>query len=118
MNNRRVGTEYEDRACAYLEGEGYRILNRNFRVRQAELDIVAQDAKTLVFLEVKYRRDLSRGEPLAAVDLRKQRQISRAALFYMNRFGIHPDHQTIRFDVIGILGNKLTHVKNAFDYIG
>ena len=117
MNKRKVGNLYEDLACEYLTENGYKICHRNFRVRQAELDIVAQDRDTLVFCEVKYRKNDAGGGPLEAVDYKKQYQISRAALFYMNRFHIDPDGQPVRFDVIGFLGQELLHVKNAFEYI-
>ncbi len=117
MNKREVGNKYETLACRYLEEKGYKILDRNYRVRQAEIDIVAGQENTLVFCEVKYRKDKGSGNPLAAVGFAKQRQISRAALFYMNQKGISPDGNSIRFDVIGILGSEITHVENAFDFV-
>ena len=116
MNNRKVGAAYENMACNYLIKNGYRIRERNFRVRQAELDIVAEDGGTLVFCEVKYRNNEKKGNPLDAVDGKKQRQISKAALFYMNCRRIDPYACSIRFDVIGILGTDIRHIKNAFDF--
>ena len=60
MNNRRTGSEYEARAAEYLTANGYRILERNFRCRQGEIDLIAQDGSYLVFVEVKYRSSLAR----------------------------------------------------------
>lgn len=115
-NTRNIGAEYEERAAAYLREQGYFIIECNYRVRQAEIDIVARDGSTIVFVEVKYRANLHEGHPLEAVDITKQRKISHAALFYMNQHKISVDNTRIRFDVIGILGDEIVHVRNAFDY--
>ncbi len=117
QNKRKTGNEYEDYAIKYLENKGYFIIERNFHVRQAEIDIIARDKATIVFVEVKYRAGSSSGHPLEAVTIAKQKKISKAALFYMNKNKISPDNTSIRFDVIGILGDELTHVENAFDFI-
>ena len=95
-----------------------RIIEKNFQVRQAEIDIIARDGSTIVFIEVKYRSSAGSGHPLEAVTISKQRKICKAALFYMNKNKISPDNTSIRFDVIGILGNDITHIENAFDYVG
>lgn len=115
-NTRNLGAEYEERAAAYLREQGYFIIERNYRVRQAEIDIVARDGSTIVFAEVKYRANLREGHPLEAVGISKQRKISRAALFYLNQHKISVDNTQIRFDVIGILGDEIVHIRNAFDY--
>lgn len=83
QNDREIGAAFEEKACEYLKKNGLQIVERNFRVRQGEIDIVAQDKGTLVFVEVKYRKDASKGLPEEAVNLRKQRQISKVALFYI-----------------------------------
>ncbi len=116
-NKRRIGAEYEERAAGYLREKGYRILEQNYRVRQAELDLVAMDGKTLVFFEVKYRSGEASGHPLESVTYAKQCRISRAALFYMNQKGISAEETMLRFDVIGILGDRMTHIENAFDFV-
>lgn len=115
-NKRSVGTMYEQKAGAYLEEHGYEIIEYNFRCRLGEIDIIARDGEYLVFCEVKYRSHPGSGHPAEAVDERKQRKISKCALFYLTRYttGDVP----CRFDVIGIEGEKITLFQNAFDYIG
>ncbi len=113
-NKREVGSDKENVAAAYLEKKGYFIIQKNYRVRQGEIDIVARDGDTLVFVEVKYRKNLSSGHPLEAITPSKIKQISRTALFYLNQNKISVDNTPIRFDVIGILGEEITHIENAF----
>ena len=117
MNKRKVGSEHEDMACRYLEERGYRILERNHRNRGGEIDIIARAPDmTLVFIEVKYRRDSGAGDPSEAVDHRKVRRISRAALWYLSRWRISTN-SPMRFDVIAITGeDRIRHIINAFDY--
>ena len=95
-----LGMLGEEVACAHLRDRGYRILTRNYRVRQGEMDIVADDRGTLVFVEVKARRGSSSGTALEAVTPRKQRQLSMVALEYMSRHGCHG--LPARFDVVGV----------------
>ncbi len=117
-NKRSAGAEYELMASDYLIGKGYRILRRNYRVRQAEIDIIAFKDDTYVFVEVKYRKNSVSGTSLEAVTVTKQKKISKAALYYMNQNRIDIYTANIRFDVIGIDGGKITHIENAFSYIG
>jgi putative endonuclease len=116
-NKRALGQSKEKTAADYLVKKGYRILDMNYQVRQAELDIVAQDGKVLVFVEVKFRRNHSAGHPLSAVTPSKQKKICKASVFYMNAHRINPDVTEIRYDVIGILGDEIFHVENAFPYV-
>ncbi|MBO5246511.1 MAG: YraN family protein [Eubacterium sp.] len=119
-NKRQIGAEKEKQVCAWLVAHGYRILKTNFCCRAGEIDIVACEEKYLVFLEVKYRSGMTQGMPEEAVDVRKQRAISRAALFYMTRFQ-YPQTTPVRFDVVTILGEapeKITLYKNAFEFCG
>lgn len=118
MNNRSLGGEKEQMAIDFLREKGYFIIESNFRVRQAEIDIVARDGATIVFVEVKYRSTSKTGHPLEAVDYRKQQKISRAALSYINKNKISIDNTSIRFDVIGILDKEITHIENAFLFRG
>ena len=115
LNRREIGCGYEDAAASYLAEKGYRIVERNFRRRQGEIDLIARDGRYLVFVEVKYRKGRSSGTPLEAVSPLKQRQISKIALFYLNRYKLGED-QPIRFDVVGISPGGITHVENAFDF--
>lgn len=124
-NNRQIGTRYEQAAGAYLESLGYRVVEYNYRCRLGEIDIIARDGEYLVFCEVKYRTDESKGMPAEAVDVRKQRIISKCALYYITSHGL--SYLPCRFDVIGILGREdagrksvptIQLYKDAFDYMG
>lgn len=116
QNNRETGGFYEERACEYLKEKGLEILERNFRIRQGEIDIVARDKGTLVFVEVKYRKSSLAGLPEEAVTYKKQRQISRVALFY---FSFHklPLSTPCRFDVVAIYKDEISWIPNAFDFV-
>jgi len=117
-SNQQVGEAGEELAVALLSAKGYRIIERNFRCKGGEVDIVARDGSTLVFVEVKTRRDLSYGPPQLAVTPFKQRQISKAALTWLAR-AKKPD-AAARFDVVAITllagaSPQVEHIVNAFD---
>ena len=114
-NRRRIGAAYEEQAAEYLEAHGYEILERNFRCRLGEIDLIAREGKVLVFLEVKYRRTDSCGSPAEAVTLPKQRTICRVADYYRMVHRI-PERQPCRFDVIAITDRSIEVIKNAFFY--
>lgn len=113
QNKRKTGAVYEQAAGYYLEQQGYEILLYNYRCRVGEIDLIVRDGDCLVFCEVKYRKSGSKGSPLEAVDVRKQYRIFRCAQYYMMEK--HLDEIQCRFDVIGIEGKKITHIKNAFE---
>lgn len=115
-NKRKIGAEYEKKAGAYLEGRGYEILEYNYRCKPGEIDLVARDGEYLVFCEVKYRADERKGHPAEAVDLRKQKVISKCALYYITEHALQ--EAACRFDVISIEKDEITLYQNAFDYIG
>lgn len=115
QNNRETGVFFEERACEYLKEKGLRIVERNFRIRQGEIDIVARDKGTLVFVEVKYRKDALSGLPQEAVTYKKQKQISKVALFYLSFHKLSLS-TPCRFDVVAICGEKISWIPNAFDY--
>ena len=73
MNKRQTGSEYEGLAAKWLEGHGYQIVERNYRCRQGEIDLIAEKDGYLVFVEVKYRRSSEAGDPAEAVDYWKQK---------------------------------------------
>lgn len=114
-NNRETGSKYERLAGEYLEQKGYEILEYNYRCKTGEIDIIAKDGAYLVFCEVKYRSDDRKGHPSEAVDLSKQRIISKCALYYMTVNGI--EDVPCRFDVVSIEGEMIVLYQNAFDYI-
>lgn len=112
QNNRKVGTDYEQAVGYYLEQQGYLILEYNYRCRKGEIDIIIQDGEYLVFCEVKYRQDGKKGSPLEAVGKKKQKTLYQCALYYLTVNQI--DGYPCRFDVIGIEGGRITHIKDAF----
>lgn len=115
MNKRQTGAGYEALAARWLQERGYEILERNYRCRQGEIDLIARDGRYLVFVEVKYRSRTGAGHPAEAVDARKQERISRTAFYYCYAHGI-PETQACRFDVVSILDDRIEHIQNAFAY--
>ncbi|SHJ52310.1 putative endonuclease [Anaerocolumna jejuensis DSM 15929] len=113
-NKRTIGSEKEQKAAAYLTSAGYRILAANFFTRSGEIDLIAREGEVLVFIEVKYRKDLQSGSPLEAVDSRKIRNICKAARYYMYINHI-PEDTPCRFDAVGIVEEEITLIRNAFD---
>lgn len=112
-----MGTAYEKLAGAYLEQQGYEVLEYNYRCRIGEIDIVARQGVYLVFVEVKYRADNAAGNPLEAVTAAKQRTISKVASYYCLTHG-YGTYTPCRFDVAAILGKQIKVIQNAFDYQG
>jgi putative endonuclease len=116
-NTRALGRMGEDLAERHLIGAGFRILARNVHLRHAELDLVALDRATLVFVEVRLRRGARFGSAEESVDLRKQRRIAAAAAELLAR-GSLPRAARIRFDVVaidaGVEPPRVTHFRDAF----
>lgn len=117
-NNRKIGQKYEQLAENYLKNKGYEILCRNYCCPYGEIDIIAKQGDYLVFIEVKYRKSNGYGTPGEAVNVKKQRHISRAALSYYAAHG-YREEIPCRFDVIEVNGkNEMIQIENAFDYLG
>ncbi|MCB6545945.1 YraN family protein [Blautia glucerasea] len=114
MNKRKTGSRYEDQAAAFLEQQGLLVIERNFRCKSGEIDLVARDGKYLVFVEVKYRSSGGSGYAATAVDWHKQKRISRAAEFFLIRYRYQ--EPPCRFDVVAIDGQQIQWIRNAFDY--
>ena len=116
----KLGKQGETHAADYLTQQGYRICERNYRADRKEIDLIAEDGQTLVFVGVKTRRSTAFGAPQSAVNQHKQQQMSRAALRYLQTHQLldHP----CRFDVIAILwknsGIEIEHIQNAFGLVG
>jgi putative endonuclease len=106
------GASNESRAVDLLVGKGYRIIERNFRCKTGELDIIARDGSILVFVEVRSRSDGSHGTAAETVSYRKQRKVTRVALQYINFR--RPLFDEARFDVVGITGRDVLHIKDAW----
>jgi putative endonuclease len=118
--NKRTGHQGEEIAASFLIARGYRILERNFRCKGGEVDIIARDPvdRSLVFIEVKTRHGLAYGVPQLAVTPFKQRQISKATLTWLSKNRLHDTNA--RFDVIAILlapdgRHQVDHIVNAFE---
>ena len=111
MNNVEIGQKGENIATRYLRLRLYKILERNYRRKTGEIDIIAKKGGYIIFIEVKYRNNTNNGLPREAVTPFKQRQIKRTAEMYIleNKLDCN-----MRFDVIEILGKKVEHIKNAF----
>lgn len=115
-NKRSVGARYEREAGAYLEKLGFQIIEYNYRCKLGEIDLIARDGEYLVFCEVKYRSGEEKGHPVEAVDYRKQRIISKCAMYYLMEHGL--SDIPCRFDVVGIAGSELIVIRDAFEYAG
>ncbi|MGB8951075.1 MAG: YraN family protein [Candidatus Aminicenantales bacterium] len=116
-SDRRLGISGEEAAARYLEKKRYRIISRSYRMLRGEIDIIAYDRKTLVFVEVKTRKSKSFGPPEESVTTAKQRQIKKIALGYLSRNRLQ--NMPCRFDVLSVLfseeeGFIIRHIQNAF----
>lgn len=112
-----LGKEGERLAEQYLKKKGYKIVERNYRCRGAELDLIVLDRRVIVFVEVKTRTGHGFGSPFEAVEFRKQQKMIRAAQYFLNEKKLH--QRDARFDVVGISwpgGEPLVeHIENAFE---
>ena len=117
MNGVEQGRRGEDLAVAFLLEQGYRILQRNWREKTGEIDIIAEYAGILVFCEVKSRRSVCFGTGAEAVGRRKQQHIIRTALLYMQKY--KGADTPCRFDIMEVIPGHagitaLNHIENAF----
>ena len=116
LNRRAAGARGEGIALRYLTQKGYALVEKNYRTRRGEIDLVVRHGDTLVFVEVKLRRGLGFGDPLEAVTPRKRASIrSLAEQYLLER---EPAYDGLRFDAVGILLGDRTcrvrHVEDAF----
>ena len=112
MNNREHGIDGENIAVEYLKKQGYVILERNYSVKVGEIDIIAKDKDTIVFVEVKSRENTKFGRPIESITPQKVHHIIRTAQWYLSAKRKH--NSPCRFDVVEVLRGEVTHVKNAF----
>lgn len=117
----RLGQLGEQVAVDHLTRRGFRIVERNFRTRWGELDIIAFDAQTLAFCEVKSRRlPRGRGDPFEALHMRKQSQVRKMAGQWLIERSARPHADLIRFDAIGVTFDydgqlvRIDHLEGAF----
>ena len=111
------GKSGEEAAAVFLKSQGYRIVARNYRTRLGELDIIAWDKDTLCVVEVKARASRAFGLPWEAIDARKRRQLSKAALCFLKEKKLF--NTKARFDVVAVMGDaaapQVEVIKNAFE---
>lgn len=114
-----LGRRGESAASDYLQKRGYRVLERNWRCRGGELDLICSRKGTIVFVEVKTRTGGAQADPAGAVNAGKRQRLSRAAAEYLTRTGSWD--VPCRFDVVAILRDaegeapRITHYENAFE---
>jgi putative endonuclease len=118
MEKKEVGKKGEDLAHRFLKKNGYRIIERNYVCKMGEMDIIAREKDTLVFVEVKTRTSTAYGPPELAVNAAKQRQLSKVALNFLEEKKLQD--AKARFDVVAIFiigptDQKIDLIKDAFD---
>lgn len=110
----QLGSEIETAACHWLEQQGLLIIERNFRCKPGEIDIVAKDQNILVFVEVRHRSHLNFGGGFSSVDYRKQQKLIRAARWYLQERKLF-DQYPCRFDIVSARSaTDLEWIKDAF----
>lgn len=108
------GQQAETLACRFLEGQGLRLLRRNWRCKRGELDLVMLDGDTVVFVEVRYRRHSAWGGAIESIDWRKRQRLVTAAQLFLQwepRWADKP----CRFDVVTLGPGQSDWIRNAFD---
>ncbi|MBM4276913.1 MAG: YraN family protein [Deltaproteobacteria bacterium] len=117
MQKKELGKKGEEIALRFLKKNGYRILEKNYICKMGEMDIIGKEKDTLVFIEVKTRTSTEFGPPQLAVNSRKQKQLSRVALNYLNEKRLKD--VKARFDVVAILlrqkEEEIELIRDAFD---
>ena len=117
MSSKALGDRGEAYAANYLRQNGYRILTRNYRTKIGEIDLIAEDQDTLVFIEVKTRSSVRYGMPAEAVNYKKRQKIIQTAYWYL--FAQHRENAICRFDVLEVyaVGDRwgVHQIKNAFE---
>ncbi len=114
-----TGKKGERLAADFLTGNGYQILETNFRCPLGEIDIIAREHQEIVFVEVKTRKSHALGYPEQAVGIQKQKKLSQLALWYLQAKKM--SDKKARFDVVAVTlavqANEINLIKNAFDFV-
>ena len=114
-----LGQEGEEVATTFLKKKGYKIVKRNFRSPFGEIDLIAWDKDTMVFIEVKTRKNIQHSMPFESINAKKMHKLSNTALFYLKKFKTLP---SARFDVLNIYYKSgkpcIDLIKNAFELQG
>lgn len=115
-SKRAAGDLHESKAAEYLQNQGLKLLDSNHHSRFGEIDLIMMDQKTLVFIEVRYRRNKSFGGAAISVTPAKQRKIALTASQYLQSKG--KSDVPCRFDIVAVTGQQELHtqwIKNAFE---
>lgn len=117
-SSRKIGEKGEDIAVEYLTKKGWKILERNFYIRGGEIDIIALDESTLVFIEVKFRTTDEFGEGAEQFSMKKKKRIKTASLHFLQKGTVGYRFQKIRYDFMAITQNpdgklQIKHFKNV-----
>ncbi len=115
MNQVETGRKYEEKAAAFLQEQGVKLLFRNYRCRQGEVDLIGIHENCLVFIEVKYRKDKRQGMPEEAVGVKKQMKICRTSDYFRICHRKYAMMQ-VRYDVVAIMADTIKWYQNAFYY--
>ena len=115
MNRRTTGTAYEKIAADYLKKQGVGIREINYRISLGEIDLIGEDKETIIFIEVKYRKTASYGQPWEAVSKHKQMKICKVARQYCYSKRIK---KQVRYDIVSICGEEILWFQNAFEHWG
>ena len=108
------GRQTEQACCEYLQQQGLKLLEKNFHGRHGEIDLVMLEGKTLVFVEVRYRKNNDYGGPLASITAQKQRRIAATAELYLQQ---QPKYKNARIDVVGMAQKpQNSHTTSATEY--
>lgn len=117
-SNLRTGRIGERQAEKFLKKAGFKVIARNVHVGYDEIDLIARQGDTLIFVEVKTRKNEDFGRPAAAVNRAKRKRLSRAAMHFLKKRKLRPPY--IRFDVVEVIGDQqdIRHIQNAFQLEG
>lgn len=115
-SNIEFGRWGEEKAKSYIEEKGFKIIEKNFRISRGEIDLIAEKENTIIFIEVKTRKNSFFGPPQSAVNFKKQNKIKKVAKYFLVNNN-YKDYKK-RFDVIAIIYNNknidIEHYKNSF----
>ena len=114
-SHRDIGKQYEQAAADFLMKHGLQLITQNYSCRSGELDLIMRDKQTIVFVEVKYRKNQHYGNAAEAVTASKIKKLIRSAQFWLLKQGLSPYKTDFRFDVIAIhqSGHNIDWFKNA-----
>ena len=114
-HHKAIGNQFEALTKQYLERQGLRFVEQNFSAKCGEIDLIMKDQQTIVFVEVKYRKQTHFGHAAEFVTQKKMHKLTRTAYLWLSKNGLSPHTTDFRFDVVAIhqAGNDIDWIKNA-----